>query len=283
MTDLSTFPARESVAPDNYTVARETAPGIVTDMLQRHGIVVMPSFLGGTALDAVRNEAERLLADEKVGVIERDYHVGRSIAVYRERWAPERYPALATLMETPLMREVASGYMGHRCSFNHHFFVTRETTANEPITDLHYDRLPTLKFFIYLLDTDRANGAFECVPGSQRIVQEIRDYHLRRGVRIVDLPNFAAPAWLGNPVPIEGAAGTMIIFTTDVFHQGGVVSPGRERWVVRAHTRSNPLPEYEPRRLSWQWWRESAFNPMRYVYRLTDAVLGRTPPYSDAR
>lgn len=283
MTDLSASPARESVAPDLYTVARETGPGTVTDLLQRYGVVVMPSFLGGTVLDAVRGEAERLLADEKVGVIEREYHVGRSISVYREHWAPERYPALAALMEMPLMRDVASAYMGRDCSFNHHFFVTRETTANEPITDLHYDRLPTLKFFIYLLDTDRVNGAFECVPGSQRIVQEIREYHLRRGVRVVDLPNLAAPAWLGKPVPMEGPAGTMIVFTTDVFHQGGVVSPGRERWVVRAHTRANPLPEYEPRRLSRQWWRESAFNPLRYVYRVTDAVLGRTPPYSDAR
>ena len=243
----------------------------------------MPSFLGSNQLEAVRGEAERLLGDEKVGVIERDYHVGRSISVYREQWVPERYPATAALMETPLMREVANGYMGRSCSFNHHFFVTRETTANEPITDLHYDRLPTLKFFIYLLDTDRANGAFECVPGSQCIVQEIRDYHLRRGVRVVDLPNFAAPEWLGKPVPMEGPAGTMIVFTTDVFHQGGVVSPGRERWVVRAHTRANPLPQYEPRPLSRQWWRESAFNPMRYLYRVADALTRSTPPYSNAR
>jgi hypothetical protein len=284
MTDLSAGAPRQSTPPEHYTLGSDASPALVLELVERYGVVLMPAYLQGERLAAVKGEAERLLDDEKVGVIERDYAVGRSISVYRDKWQPERYPAMAKLMETPLMREVASGYMGANCSFNHHFFVTRETRAGEPITDLHYDRLETLKFFIYMLDTDRSNGAFECVPGSHRMVQEIRDYHLKRGARIFDLPNLKAPEWLGKPVPMEGPAGTMIIFTTDVFHQGGIVSPDRERWVVRAHTRANPLPEYEPRPLlTRQWWRESAFNPLRYLYRISDALTGSTPPYSDAR
>jgi hypothetical protein len=270
-------------ALESITIAPDSVPERVVDLLTAHGIAVLPGFLSAADLERVRKEADYLLNDEEVGVIERDYACGKSIAVYRDRWRAERYPAVAGLLESPLMRQVATHSLGARCSYNHEFFVTRETAANVPITDLHYDRLPTLKFFIYLLDTDKSNGAFECVPGSHRMVQEIRDYHVRRGVRIFDLPNFSPPTWLDKPVPMEGLAGTMLVFTTDLFHQGGVVSPGRERWILRAHTRPNPLPVYEPKPLvTRQWWRESPFNPMRYFYRAADAVLGRNPPYSDA-
>ena len=40
-------------------------------------------------------------------------------------------------------------------------------------------------------------------------------------------------------IPIEGKAGDLIIFNTDVWHRAGIVKKG-ERKVMRGHTRPNP-------------------------------------------
>jgi hypothetical protein len=263
----------------DLTVSIDSSPQNVVTLLESEGVVSIPGYVNPDVLENLREDARRLLMANGVGTAERDYHCGQSVAVDRSRWDATQYRTIACVVDAPYMKAIAHGFLGKQHHFNHEFFVTRETMADVPITGLHFDRLPTLKFFIYMYDTDSAKGALECIPGSHRIVNRIREYYLRRGVRVVDLPNFSAPRALGDPVAMEGGAGTMIVFTTDVFHRGGVVSQGRERWVLRAHTRPDPLPSYNPRALlSAQWWRESRLNPKRYWYKAADRILGHTPP-----
>jgi hypothetical protein len=170
------------------------------------------------------------------------------------------------------MAAVADGYLGRPNLLNFEIFVTHDLPTGTPINQLHFDRLPTLKFFIYLKDCTAHSGAFECVPGSHVVASKIAATYLRRGIKMKDLPNFELPNNLGDPRPIEGVAGTLIIFTTDIFHRGGLVSEGQERMVIRGHSRGYPLSLYDPKPFSRQWWRESAFNPMRYVFGVIDAV-----------
>ena len=273
-------PTRTGRTLADLTVSIDSSSKNVVASLTSAGVVSIPSYVSADVLENLREDARRLLIEKGVGTVERDYHCGESVLVDRSRWNPTQYRTIASVVDAPYMKAIAKGFLGVQHHFNHEFFVTRETKANVPITGLHFDRLPTLKFFIYLYDTDSAKGALECVPGSHRIVSRIRAYQLQRGMRVVDLPNFSAPPALGDPVAMEGGAGTMIVFTTDVFHRGGVISQGRERWVLRAHTRPDPLPSYNPRTLfSAQWWRESSFNPKRYWYKAADRILGHTPPH----
>lgn len=268
-----------NVSLAELTISRDDSPDGVLSLLGSHGIAVIPNYLSNRELDAVRQECVKLERDQSPGITERQYHCGRSLLVDRRKWDPQVYPSIETLMNARFLRDIATGYFSRQPAFNYQFLLTRETASGVPITGLHYDRLITLKFFIYLLDTTKDNGAFECIPGTHKSVEETRRYYVKRGVRLFDLPNFTLPQSVGTPIPMEGSAGTMLVFTTDVVHQGGVVSEGKERWVLRAHTRSNPIPEYWPRPwASRQWWRESLFNPERYVYRLRDTVLRNRPP-----
>ncbi len=272
-----------TVSATDLEVSPHIDPEALASRLDRYGIVAIPGYLAGAKLGAVRDECRRLAADRSPGIIERDYHCGESLLVDRSLWEYYRYPEISAMCDSHFMRDIATRFLGNRCAFNNQFLLTRETEAGVPITGLHFDRLHTLKFFIYLLDTTRANGAFECVPASHKLTARIRAYHLRRGVRLLDLPNFDVPSVLEAPTAIEGKAGTLLVFTTDLFHRGGVIQEGNERWVLRAHSRRLPLPVYHPRKfLSRQWWRESPLNPLRYYYGVMDAVLGSTPPYSDA-
>ena len=260
-------------------LASDCGTGDVIDRLTSHGIAVLPGYFSHDHVKRIRDECARLERDRSSGIVEREYHCGSSLLVDRRKWNAQAYPVIDNVLDLPLLEAIASRYFNQRAAFNYQFLVTRETASGVPITELHYDRLVTLKFFIYLLDTDRKNGAFECVPGTHKSVAATRAYYVNRGVRLVDLPNFALPPSLGSSIPIEGEAGTMLIFTTDVIHRGGVVSEGCERWVLRAHSRQLPLPEYRPTPWSSrQWWKESLFNPYRYYYRLMDRVTRERPP-----
>jgi len=268
----------------SFQLGTHSSPEAVMNLLTSHGVVVIPGYLSGEQLNGVRSECAKLADDQSAGIVERKYHPGRSQLVHRAAWNASNYPAIENTIDAPFMRDIASRYFRRGAAFNYQFFLTRETKSGAPITGLHYDRLVTLKFFIYLLDTTTENGAFECVPGTHESVAATRAHYVKRGVRLLDLPNFELPSEIGAPIPIEGAAGTMLIFTTDVIHQGGIVTEGRNRWVLRAHTRPLPLPEYQPRPwASRQWWRESAFNPRRYYYRVMDRVAGNVPPIIHAQ
>ena len=104
---------------------------------------------------------------------------------------------------------------------------------------LHFDRIWCLKFFIYLTDIDESSGAFSCSPKSRPIGESIRaeawrvgNYdHVKNRIEL-DYPDLL-PSF--TPVPIEGKAGSLIVFDTNTFHKGGQVDEGKERLVVRLH------------------------------------------------
>ncbi|UCH49817.1 MAG: phytanoyl-CoA dioxygenase family protein [Betaproteobacteria bacterium] len=265
-------------------VSRDESPDRVLSLLRTYGIAAIPNYLCASDLEAVRGECQTLDHEKSEAIIERDYHCGRSLLIDRRLWNPLEHPAIEKLATAKYLQAIAAGFCNKKLAFNYQFLVTRETKSGVPITGLHYDRLLTLKFFIYLLDTSKENGAFECVPGTHKSVEATRAYYVKRGVRLFDLPNFQLPAEIGDPIAMEGAAGTMLVFTTDIVHQGGVVSEGHERWVLRLHTRAKPLPVYSPPPwISRQWWRESAVNPARYYYRFRDKLTRESPPTIEAQ
>ena len=106
---------------------------------------------------------------------------------------------------------------------------------------LHFDRLGTFKFFMYLTDCDKDSGAFSYVPNSYQQGKELRrsewrrtgDFGQIRNRLEIDYPDLGFSS--DDAVPIEGPAGTMFVFHSDVFHMGGSVKEGNERRVIRYH------------------------------------------------
>ena len=110
----------------------------------------------------------------------------------------------------------------------------------------HFDRIPTLKFLLYLNDMDKNNGAFMLSPSSNNWVKN--KFGIPR-------PPFMSKDYLNvtrNPPqlllnrlkPIEGKAGTLIIFDTDTIHHQGLVKEGESR-ILRFHFNSSTkLNEY---------------------------------------
>jgi hypothetical protein len=208
----------------------------------------------------------RFLETDAQYVQKLEYKAGRAVSVLRFLLDEALFPHTARVFGADYMKQAADRYYGGKPNrLNHCIHCTHDLPREEPINPVHYDKISCLKFFIYLKDTTVKNGAFDCAPGSHHIARRLAAKHLRRGGRVKEIPNQIVPPEVGPLIPIEGPAGAMIVFTTDAYHRGGVVSPGQERYVMRGHCSTDPAIVYEPARGSRQWWRESAFNPMRYL------------------
>jgi hypothetical protein len=172
-----------------------------------------------------------------------DYLFGKAARVGPyQAWRPT---AVYDLFSSPLVQGIARGFYGHEPSFNE-IFATHEFRNDQGLERngfLHFDRIPTLKFFLYLTPVDRNCGAFNYVPGSYQLGKQLRtasnaetdEYGKIKNRLEIDFPDLGYTKQ--NAVPVEGDAGTMFIFHSDLFHYGGTIESGREREIVRLHVR----------------------------------------------
>jgi len=120
-------------------------------------------------------------------------------------------------------------------------FQTYDTPASRHIAqDPHFDRIHTLKFMLYVNDLMSKNGAFCLSRGSHIWTKEkfgspsTRPLHGAKGF-LEDTRSIPDPI-LSRLQPIEGLAGTIIIFDTDCIHHQGIVTTG-EAHIIRSHYR----------------------------------------------
>lgn len=209
--------------------------------LKNWGIVVLPNFYSETELIPLRKEFDSLLDEEDKAIVKKmDYSLGKGVIAYKKSLNKIKHSATLNIFANPEMDKLTKKYLGQEVDYNSEIFVVKDVVGSKHhANDLHFDVLSTFKYFIYLTDTTVENGAFTCVPGSHRRTAEIRK---KLGSKISfenrelsrDLPYTEEEV-----IPIEGKAGTLIIFDTDVFHKAGFVSKG-ERCVMRGHNRISP-------------------------------------------
>jgi len=261
-----------------FTEDSGAAPAAIAARVERFGLARIPGWLTEEQLGPLRDEFQALLADRSAFVRPLEYPAGRAVALTRTDLDAARHPHTARVFGDPRLAEVCRAVYGPGHRLNEEIWLTRDEPREDPINELHFDRIPSLKFFLYLRRTAEDDGALRCVPGSHHRTRAIARYHLRRGRRVVDLPNFDVPADLPPSQPITGDAGCLVVFSTDVYHQGGRVAPGHERWVMRGHSRPDPPARYHPTRGSRQWWRESPWNPLPPLLKAWDRITGTPPP-----
>ena len=209
----------------------------LAEVVRRQGVAVIPDFLGQSETASIGREYEAILSTGGEGIKSVDMEVGRAAIV--DRLAIDRNALRQTfdLFGSKFMQDLSEKYLGTPCIANETIYVMHETVGTKHVAqDLHFDVQPTLKFFVYLNDVTAENGAFSCVPGSLGHTQEIR---AKYGDAVTyENRDFSRehPFSEDQIVPVEGPAGTLIVFTTELWHRAGVVRRG-QRCVMRGHTR----------------------------------------------
>lgn len=219
--------------------------------LRVNGIAILPGFLDGEILQRLNVEFNRIIRSGRslgFNVIERSEAV--TVAIVRNRLPIEDYPTISEVFECSLMAKIAHAYYdGARFALNHQIYANLNQGTEEAVTELpfvpHMDKIQTLKFFVYLTDTMSENGAMGVVPGSHRVNREHRIRCLETDGDFRTVTNLVDKA---ETLSVEGSAGTLIIFDTDMTHTAGHVSSGHERRILRGHTRT--IEELEKLRLT---------------------------------
>ncbi len=145
---------------------------------------------------------------------------------------------LEQLVCLPLIYETANRFFNSD-NLNIDVFQTLDTPNSKHVAqDPHFDRIPTLKFMLYVNDISIENGAFSLSASTNHWVKT--NFPLPRP-SFHDLEYFKKSRELPTPIidnlkPIEGKAGTLIIFHTDTIHNQGIVNNGECR-IIRSHFR----------------------------------------------
>lgn len=216
---------------------------LLLDTLQNEGIAIIPDYLESNDLNHLNQEFESIFTLDHDFIKPFDYSEGRGANVLLEKVDEAILPHTKKIFSQNWMQELANSYLQGATDLNKDVYVVNDVVGSKHVAnDLHFDVLQTFKYFIYLTDTTAENGAFTCAPGTQKRAQQLREkygadisYENRHLTR--DLP--VKPE---EVIPIEGKAGTLIIFDTDVFHKAGQVQKG-ERRVMRGHTRLKNLTQ----------------------------------------
>lgn len=228
------------------SAASETSTDEMIHHLNSDGIVFLTDFLSEEQLVQLNSEHEQILCSKGsegkenggkgTGIDIVEMEVGRAAILHRLQ--NNHFSETDRVFGSDLMDEVSSRFFDSNFELNTDVYVLHEEIGTKHIAqDLHFDVIPTLKFFIYLNDVSRSNGAFSCVPGSHKLTQEIRASQAAQitfeNREITRTHSFAEE----QIVPVEGPAGGLIIFTTEVWHRAGKITEG-ERKLMRGHTRA---------------------------------------------
>lgn len=206
------------------------------DLLKSDGVFLVENYLTENNLKGLHDEVLNLC--ETYGGY---YEFGRN---YR---GPSlfNFPQDSFVMNTfnsEWMKALDKEYRGTLNGFCSAIYATHDYKNNEGLARngwLHFDRSNCLKFFIYLTDTDKTNGAFSISPGSRSKGKELRESAWSSGnyEEVLNRIDLDYPELKDKfPFePIEAKAGTLIVFDTDTFHKGGECEDGKSRLVIRAH------------------------------------------------
>jgi hypothetical protein len=157
------------------------------------------------------------------------------------------FPNICGYFGLPIFRTVFDKLSDNAGTYCEDVYMTKEIHSDRGLARngyLHFDRNWAFKILVYLSDVEEGCGPFSAVPKSHHLGKSLRQLGWDKYNKFEKIPNRAdidfpdVKKLLGDVQPIYGKAGTVIIFNSDVFHLGGVVKPGKERWIIRSHSRS---------------------------------------------
>jgi ectoine hydroxylase-related dioxygenase (phytanoyl-CoA dioxygenase family) len=210
----------------------------VIDTLKNDGVLILKNFCDENTLTKLRKDFELLMTEQPNSqwLENRPYSLGKAVFLSRNQEMKKNIPSTYNFFDNHFMQDIADSYLGKGFKANQKIFVVKDVVGtSHHANDLHFDVQQTLKFFLYLSDTTEVNGAFRCVPGSHKEAERIRKEN--PGQISYENREFSRKLPFGpeHAVSVDGKAGSLIIFDTNVFHQAGKVMEG-ERWVMRGQT-----------------------------------------------
>lgn len=219
-----------------FTVTPSAQPHRVTQTIHTCGIAHLPGYLDRETTKAVADQSRTLLGHDAPWVTPLEYSIGKSVRLDSTGLAESgRFTALADVFASDHLRAIADTFMnGAEYVFNHDIYIAYDIEGSDHFAHgLHYDRIPHLKFFLYLTDVTTQAGPLLCVPRSHDFAPKAQAANRRNGAIPAEADTRMIPArYQNHSVRVVGPAGTLLAFTSDIIHSATHIEKG-ERLAVR--------------------------------------------------
>ena len=226
----------------------------VVEQVKKNGFFVIRNFFSDEEANSLKLKFKKVYSLCKTGdqidipgkISPNAYSTGKSARIY-----PEFYNEFIELtkFKNPLLSEMSDLFF-NGCSnkglqtFSSYEYLCKDQVDSLPRNSyMHVDPYHSFKFFSYLMDTDKYNGALQVIPGTSWIGKSIREENTLESMLNSDSYTFAQSKHYtknleDQTIYISGKAGDLIILDTDVMHCGGIIlSQGLERLSIVYHNR----------------------------------------------
>ena len=223
--------------------------------LKADGCCFVDRLLGRTTVEELEREFDRVMNTNSKAVSTIEYPPGRMRSIDVLGCDRAMFPKVFSIFLSETFQRIADEYLPAGWVSTNEIVFAHEYKPMS-ISEVHFDSRRSLKFMIYLRDTDVENGAFEYMKGSHLDNAAYREEYLGRGGQILDLQNLFSSAEPNNVElrPNAGGAGSLIVFDTDGWHSAGSLSDTKkERKVIRTRYLFGGQPRIRTGRFSRYW------------------------------
>jgi len=224
----------------DFELAKDDFENKAVETLQEYGFAVCKGYLDDVS--SIKKEAEKIIEDTE----ESDYLFGKVARIGSIDGNRVPNPELAAFFSQPWMFQQFHEYTGKYVRFTE-IFVQNDFRNDKGVSRngiLHFDRILTFKYMLYLTDVEKEDAPLSIIPGTHIDGSYLRTqattdpnvpYASIKNWPLIDYPELGYSE--EDIVPICGPAGTLIVFDTDVFHLGGRVEDNHSRLMIRSHLR----------------------------------------------
>jgi hypothetical protein len=231
--------------------------GIISS-LAKYGIAIIHNYVDSSRLEKLREESMDLLGVKTKDRLEIDESAMQRMAL--SNFNAKKYPTMASLTNDEIFEHVTKDFFHPYSHQLENIYIHRDVNKMAFNSVWHIDPMITVKFYVYLNDVDKTNGAFKYNLGSHREGYYRLMYKRHTGDTH---PTFGIPEdEILNAIDVEAKAGSMLIFNPMGTHSAGKIEKGKERSVIRYHYTTVPTKS-KFKRLTYKLWR-TKFNPVRY-------------------
>lgn len=226
----------------------------IVDLVRSRGFYKVPSFFSNSEVFDLKKRLQAVYSLCEIGdqidipgtITRNQYSIGKAARIYPAQYAD--FPALRKFASHDLSEMSDIFFEG--CNnkglqvFSSYEYRSIFEVDNLPRNAfMHVDPYHSFKFFCYLTDTTKDNGALQVIPDTTWIGRAIRsensiDSLLSGDAYTLEKSRYHSNDLMEKRIYVEGNAGDLVILNTDVMHCGGqILVRGLERMTVIYHNR----------------------------------------------
>jgi len=204
----------------------------IKNIVAKYGVCIIENFINLKELESLKIELNQVLSSniEKNREIKSNYTVMKKLSFN----SIKNFEKIYDFCNYDLFKNLAGNFFNtNNLNIREEVYMHRDENGADRNIEWHQDPQVSIKFFLYLQDTDETNGAMQYSLGSHS-----DGIYRLKSLRLMGqtTPTYGRTEdFISTPVILSAKAGSLLVFNTAGFHKAGNIEKGKKREVIRVH------------------------------------------------